>query len=677
VNIQSTKKFSAAVTRANAPAAKGEEAKEQTAAAPTRADAVEISGDSPDGKKEWTVLVWANGKANGADRLAPSVIRELEVAGSDENIDIVAQLGRKGRVYDKLTKDWSGTKRYHIQRNNNPPSTQQELMKWFLPPYTDGIVSPVLQDLGNADMGSSASLSEFLQWGMKEFPAKNYAVVIYGEGGGFVGAGVDEETHHRLTPGGIQQAFLEAKMATGEDIDLVAFDSDHMGGLETAAQLKDSAGIMVASEAGLNLGSIQLDMVMKDLKFELAEKGEVTPRQLADWFVFETRANPGPLAEMVNPTLSAIDLKKVGGVKDAYGALTEKLAAALKDQPNAKEAIRQAIGDTQAYAQNNDTNGFYGDYRDVGHFAKNLKADARLGEDVHAAAEALLKATGEAVIDQSAHGAFKANSTGLTAYLPLDAGYDLHSTWKAPRAFDPLHGYADTSVAQDSKAIEVLRGIAEEGKFNRRLRSLGLENGGIVKTHKALNVAKKVGKFALGVASNIGAIHGWSYARGNEPGGYMGIPSSVAVPLAPVGGLRRSALGLGQIVSSARNENLANKGQAIFDGSIDTVSGLAVTAASGIHISEMMGVGSEALSKFKQPAGIVAVGAPFLKTAYGMIASRKTAVKAKEEVLAMTTEQRMLNLESGEQKEYYVSPVARWLVDAVGGGAMDMSEVKA
>lgn len=623
------------------------------------------------------MLVWANGKADGADRLAPSVIRELEVAGSDENMDIVAQLGRKGRVYDKVTKDWSGTKRYHIQRNPDPMGVQEELIKWFLPPYTDGIVSPVLQDLGKADMGSSASLSEFLQWGMKEYPAKNYAVVIYGEGGGMAGAGVDEETGHRLTPSGIQQAFREAKIATGEDIDLVAFDSDHMGGLETAAQLSDVADIMVASQAGLNLGSIQMDMVMKDLKFELAEKGEVTPKQLADWFVFETRANPGPLAEMVNPTLSAIDLKKVGGVKDAYGALSEKLADVLKEKPEAKEALRQAISETQAYAENNETNGFYGDYRDVGHFAKKLKEDARLGENVHKAADELLKATTEAVIDQSAHGAFRENSTGLTAYLPLDAGYDLHNSWKAPRGFDPLHGYNDTSVAQQSKMGEVLKSISEEGKFNARLRSLGLGNTGIVRTHKALGALKKVKNLALGVASNIGAIHGWSYARGNDPGGYLGIPASAAVYAAPVGGLRRSYFGVSQIVNAATDDKLANKKQAIIDGAVDTISGAAVTTAAGIHIAEMFGKASEQMSAFKQPAGIVAVGAPFVKTAYGMVASKNAAVKAKEEALAMTTEDRKLQVESGEQKHYYVSPVASWLVNTVGGGAMDMDKAQA
>ena len=132
-----------------------------------------------------------------------------------------------------------------------------------------------------------------------------------------------------------------------------------------------------------------------------------------------------------------------------------------------------------------------------------------------------------------------------------------------------------------------------------------------------------------------------------------------------------------QIVKAATDDKLANKKQAIIDGSVDTLSGIAVTAAAGIHIAEMMGKATEQMSAFKQPAGVVAVGAPFVKTAYGMVASKNAAVKAKEEVLAMTTDERKLQLANGEQKHYYVSPVAEWLVKNVGGGDMDMSKAKA
>ncbi len=642
--------------------------KEAAAAASETADQVQLDGEA--GKKDWTVLVWANGKSNGADRLAPSVMRELEVAGSDENMDIVAQLGRKGRIYDKVTKDWSGVRRYHVQRNEDPPSMQQELMKWFLPPYTEGIQSPVLEDMGNIDMGSSANLSEFLQWGMKEYPAKNYAVIIYGEGGGMAGAGIDEEFGQRLTPEGVAQAMREATIATGEDIDLIAFDADHMGGVEVAHQLKDVADIMVASEGAMNLGSIQLDMVMKDLKFELAEKGEVTPEQLAKWFVFETMANPGPMAEMVNPTLSAIDLKKMDGVKDAYANVASELAKALKDKPLAKDALRQAIGETTAYAANQDSSAFYGDYRDIGHFAQNLKGDKRLGEDVHKAADALIKATQGAVIDQAAHGPF-ANSSGLTGYLPLDAGFDLHSTWKAPRrGMDPLHGYNDTSVAQGSQWGEVLKTISEETPFNRRLRSMGLDNAGIVKARKSINFATGLFKKALGLSSNIGTWHAQQMARGKAPGAYFGIPPSVGVPMGVVGGARNAFFGGKLTVSAIRDKGLANKRQAITDGVLDTVQGLAVGTAAVGHLFPQAEV-------VKRPAAMVAFGAPFVKMANGIISTRKAAVRAKEEAAGMTPDQRLMNLQSaGERKHHYIPPIVKFLSNVASAGSLDMSKAK-
>ncbi len=645
-----------------APATEGE------AVAPSPMDSLSVGEEQPE--KEWTVLVWANGKANGADRLAPSVLRELEVAGSDDRMDIVAQLGRKERIYDKVTKDWSGVRRYHVERNPDPPPLQKEIVKWFLPPYTDGIVSPVLEDLGKADMGSSASLSEFLQWGMKEYPAKNYAVVIYGEAGGIAGAAIDEESGHRLTAPGIEQAFREATIATGRKVDLVAFDGSYMAGLEVAHQLKDVADVMVGSQAAVKLGSIQFDMVMKNLKFELAEKGSVTPEELAKWFVFETMAQPGPMAAMVNPTLSAVDLKKIDGVKEAYGTLAEALSGELEGNPSAREAVRQTIGETQNYATNEKLSDFYGDYRDLGHFAKNLASDARLGEEVRAAANAVLAATKASLIDETHHGEEFKNSHGLSAYLPLDAGYDLHSGWKAPRGFDPLHGYSDHSVAQQTEWGSLLNGIAEEEAFPARLRKLGLGNAGIVRTEKTLGALKSVGKMALAFTSRIGSWQAWSHARGKDPGRYFGIPPSVGTPLSVVGGARDAFLGGRQVVGAALDKGLVNKRQAVVDGALDTVSGLGVTVAAVGHMVEDAAF-------LKRPAAIVAVGTPFVKMAHGALSTRSRMVAAKQEAIASSPEERLSRLADARNQHYYVSPVARLLVDLGSTGSLDMNRAKA
>lgn len=632
-------------------------------------DAVVLGGEQPE--KEWTVLVWANGKTDGADRLAPSVMRELEVAGSDGKMDIVAQLGRKQRVYDKVTKDWHGVKRYHVQRNEDPLPTQKEIFKWFLPPYTEGITSPVLQDLGNADMGSSASLSEFLQWGMKEYPAKNYAVIIYGESGGFAAAALDETTGQKSTYKGVAQAIREAEKASGGDVKLVALDGSFGAGLEAADELKGVADILVGSQAPVSLGSLQLDMVMKDLKFELAEKGTVTPEQLAKWFVFETHANPGPMAAMVNPTLSAIDLKKIDEVKAAYTQVAAELAKSLGDSPKAKDALRQAIGDTQSFIKDKDTSsGFYGDFRDITHFAKNLQEDVRLGEGVHSAAKALVEATQASIIDNAKHGAALQNANGLSGYLPLDAGFDLHSSWKAPRGFDPLHGYNDTSVAHGSEWTNVLKSIAEEQKGNARLRGWGLGNVGIVRANKAMAAVKKAGAFALGLTSSIGNWQSWQMARGKEPGTYFGIPASVGVPLSVVGGARNAFLGGKQVVSAIGDDSLKNKKQAIVDGALSTVGGLGVSGAAIGHLW-----GDAAI--IKRPAAIVAAGASIGKQVYGFYATRAAQAKAKQEAVDSTLEQRVARLqaEGSDAGSYYVPPVWQFINSVASAGNADLSKV--
>ena len=575
-------------------------------------------------------------------------------------MDIVAQLGRKQRIYDKVTKDWSGVKRYHVERNETPYSSGKELSKWFLPPYTDGIVSPVVEDLGDADMGSAASLGDFLKWGMKEYPAKHYAVVVYGEGGGMVGTSNDETTGHGLTPTDIQAAFADAKESTGRSVDLVAFDSSYGAGIETAHQLKDVADVMVGSQAPVRLGSLQLDMVMKDLQTELASEGQVTPEQLAKWFVFETRTNSGPMAALVNPTLSAIDLKKIDAVKTAYGRLAEELSSVLAEKPKAQDALRLAISDTQNFAENKSSGDFYGDYRDLGHFAKNLQTDLRLGVGVHEAAQELLEATRASVIDEAHIGLTVSNSSGLSGYLPLDAGFDLHKSWKTPAEFDPLHGYQSTSVGQSTAWSDVLKSVAVERKGDARLRKLGLGDSGIVRTNKVLSVLKKLGGWAFAGTAKVGSYQAYKFARGKQPGNYFGIPVKVGVPLAVVGGARDAFLGAKQIVKSVGDDTLTNKRAAVIDGSLATLGGLAVGTAAAGHLFR-------GAAFLKQPAGIVAVAAPIAKIGYGIYEAKKAQSAAKDRALSSTPTERLAQLESHSQRTTFVSPVVEWLTNLGSG----------
>lgn len=643
-------------------------------------DKVELKGEEGDiARKKWTVLAYINGKDGNLQRLAPSVLRELEAAGSDENLNIVAQLSRQKTAIDRFTKDWSGTKRYVVQRNMNPPPLQEEMMNWFIPPYTKNIISPVAEDLGDkVNMGDPAALKDFLKWGIKKFPAEHYAILVYGQGGGFAGSVADTDHKSVLDNKELAGALKEASDEAGQKIDVVAFDGNLMSQMEVADQIKDSANIMVASEGTVNMGSLPIDGIMKDLKFQLAdtvEGGKVTPEELAKFFVFEQKYQPGPTAELLAPTLSAIDLGKMDGVKKAFGDFAGEISKAIEIKPELKEALREDIQNTQAFVPKGGAEP-YTDYRDIGHFTKLVMGDDRFNNyyfpQIQKKGEALLSAVKDSMIDEAHIGKAVENATGLSAYMPTDFGFDMPPSFWQPENWDPTHGYGDTTVAQDTKWNDVLATIAKDTKFHERLRKLGLSNNVINKIDKIGSAGKKTAKLALGFASKAGYYESYKAMRGKPPESYFKIPGDAAAKIGIAGGAWSSYKGGKQAFDAINDKELKNRGMAIFDGVADSVSGAAVMAACiGMSFAKAAGIAT--------PAGYVSVAVPVAKMVFDMWNTMKqqAAAKAKQDARGMKPKDKLVKLEQekfntqAEQAKTYISPVVMWLAQAKSSGPIN------
>src|SRR5205807_122622 len=124
-------------------------------------------------------LFYINGN-NFLSKQAPSQLRMLEFAGTDANINVVAQVARKKGTLDGITRDWSGVRRYEVPDTGKELSQNElvgEIFKQMIPPYTRGIKSTLKKDLGEADMASSKTLADFVKWGMQEYPADHTCVV--------------------------------------------------------------------------------------------------------------------------------------------------------------------------------------------------------------------------------------------------------------------------------------------------------------------------------------------------------------------------------------------------------------------------------------------------------------------------------------------------------------------
>ena len=115
---------------------------------------------APLAEKEWTVMVFMNGKNNlEGDALAD--INEMEKAGSSAGVNVIVEVGQ-------FTGDRMA--RYYITKD-----TQAAV-----------IASPVLGAAASIDMGDPASVKDFALWAEKRFPARKYMLVLWDHGTGWL-----------------------------------------------------------------------------------------------------------------------------------------------------------------------------------------------------------------------------------------------------------------------------------------------------------------------------------------------------------------------------------------------------------------------------------------------------------------------------------------------------------
>jgi len=629
-------------------------------------------------KKKWTVLAYLTGKDGTLQRLAPAKMRQLEVAGSDENMDVVAQLSRQKSILDKVSKDWSGTKRYHVEKNDTPPSLMDEMKNWFIPPYTQNIKSPVLQDMGAAvDAADPATVKEFLNWGIKNYPAEHYAIIFYSQGGGFAGSIRDGDSGNVIDNKEMGDIMREAARTAGQKIDLVAFDGSMMADAEVAAELKDSAKVLVGAQGVTGQGSIPLDGVMKDLKFELGDR-DITAEELAKFFVFEAKYQPAQAAEMLAPTFSAIDLEKFGAVKDSFNSLAKELQHCVKAKPDLKEALREDIKKTQNFIQSGEP---YQDYRDITHFAETVMADERFNNynfpAIKKVAQDLINASQAAVIDNAHIGQGVKNAKGISAYMPTDFGFDMAPTFFDPPNFDPKHGYDKEIFALETEWNELLGDIAKDTKTHDFMKKMGIPPHMINKMEKAGGLGVKAGKYALSIATNAGHYEAYQAMRNKPPSGFFYMPAGIATKVGIVGGGRQAFNGAAQIFEGITNDTIKNRQTMIVDGGLDTATGAAVMATcAGYTFAQLAGI--------TRPAGIAAFAIPFAKMAYDFYMQRKGVAKQREEVDAMKPSEKLARLDQDRALEQagrapekgptYISPIVRG-VYGIGNGPIDPEDL--
>jgi hypothetical protein len=295
--------------------------------------------------REWTVMVYMNGKSN-IEPFALADLNRFETVGSTEKVAIVAEIGRSKGLDNDTTADgdWAGVRRYFVTKDADP----------------ERIASPLLADLGNPDMGDWKQAAAFLKWAKAEYPAKKYLFVIWDHGWGWLDPvkpgkappdGAKSISHDFVTGNYIATREMGNIFRAAGKVDVYVSMACFMQMAEVAYEIKDGADVIVGAEEVIQLPSLNWEGFLAQLAANPAAKAEAAGTYLVDTFG-EMYSRPEMLELLAQggygTQLSAIRGSKLPGLvkrlKDWY-----RLTMAAGDRAalaKAKEGVvRFEIGD--------------------------------------------------------------------------------------------------------------------------------------------------------------------------------------------------------------------------------------------------------------------------------------------------------------------------------------------
>jgi hypothetical protein len=379
-------------------------------------------GDSP-GLKEWTILAYMNGNDKAIEGDVVHAFLLTEQVCDPEKYTIAAQLGRAPQSLvhpgsspdfcDRIDGDWEGVRRYYLSPGT--PDPYGSTVSTSMGTHDNKVDSKLIQDLGSLDMSDPKVLRDFLKWGIRTYPAKHYAIVLAGHGNGFLGTQGDYHSRSKdMSLPDLQQVFQEVQKQTGVKPDVLVMDACLMAHSEAAYELRDAAGLMVASE-NLNYNCLPYQDFLEKINSRM-EKGEIiTPGIFADSMVSAAEEHGSDI-----PTISTMKLEHAGELKKGIKSLADALLATECDTA----IIRGALDRSHRFIDEKRNTKPLSDYRDLYSLAECLQQEKKLEDPkIKSAALSLMDFIQKRMVGAEYHtqsASADRSIHGLTIYMPVD-----------------------------------------------------------------------------------------------------------------------------------------------------------------------------------------------------------------------------------------------------------------
>ncbi len=402
-------------------------------------DVCQANPHSP-GRARWTVLVYLNAASN-LQPFSLLNIAQMAAVGSNADLNIVVQWKQTATsnfftgVGVQSTPSFIGTRRYKISKHSTadrnkiaPPNitSNLNLVGDTTPLDADRLPDPptnTIADGGNltSDMGDYHTLTNFVQWGLTNFPADHVALVVWDHGSGALN--VDNRAAHGKTGRSAVRRGFSQDVQTGHQIatqelplalaglpllDALIVDCSLQGTTEMAYDARNLAKVYIGSEESPPGSGYPYDVWLNFLQTSVANPCS-SGKSLID-------ATIAAYPTGTNITQSMIDLTKMNTVAANLNTFGAKLFANVNNGAN---WIRQARQASQYFE--------FLEYKDLYHFANNVRTISGVPSDVVRSAadlETSLLGTDGAILVQ-AHstradgtGFSESFANGLSIFLP-------------------------------------------------------------------------------------------------------------------------------------------------------------------------------------------------------------------------------------------------------------------
>ena len=384
--------------------------------------------ESPRAEKEWTFLIFLNAD-NNLDQFGIGDVEEMTQVGSTDQFNMVVQLDRaQGEPCNRL----------FINKGDYD----------------------LVESMGECDMGSADVLTDFVDWGAHNYPAKKYAVVIWNHGSGwnkrqgntiFRGISYDDESGNHITTAQLTPAVSKMRESLGQKVDILAFDACLMQMLEVSYAVREHVDIMLASE-DIEPGE---GWAYNDSMAPVAANPTMTPEEVATMIVetYDESYDGGSQGNRAT-TQSWVKLSKIDALMTALNRTAMSLSG------NFIQETKSTIKKVQKF--------YYRSNIDLIHFLKTL--EQQVASNTNSSTSALksqllneLSAAKSAAIDfvgfSKAHGYNKKNSFGTAIYFPS-------------RGYSFSEKYLKLDFAKASQWDEMLQAYYKASKT--RLKDIGM-----------------------------------------------------------------------------------------------------------------------------------------------------------------------------------------------------------